>query len=96
MNLTADGDPTSVEPVETPRRHPKVKRQIVLYVHISQEALSGAPGVARVERGNQLITSGQARDWCRAADQVTVKPVLDLPARHRVVATVRDQTFTPT
>ena len=47
--------PTSVKPVETQHRH----RKIVLYVHLSQDALT-----ARVEHGNQLITPGQLRDWC--------------------------------
>ena len=64
--------------------HPKPKRQIVLYVHISQDALSGAPGVARLERGNHLVTTGHVQDWCNVADQVTVKPVLDLPTRDPV------------
>ena len=77
------------------RNHP---RKIVLYVHLSQDALT-----ARLEQGNQLITPGQVRDLCGAASQVVVKPVLDptahdpvetpvVPGRHREVVAVRDQT----
>ncbi len=70
------------------RNHP---RKIVLYVHLSQDALT-----ARLEHGNHLITPGQLRDLCGAASQVVVKPVLDptahdpvetpvVPGRHREV-----------
>ena len=73
-------------------------RKIVLYVHLSQDALT-----ARLEQGNHLITPGQLRDLCGAASQVVVKPVLDptahdpvdtpvVPDRHREVIAVRDQT----
>ena len=58
-----------VEPVETPHR---IMRKIVLYVHLSQDALT-----ARLEHRNQLITPGQIQQWCGDADQVIVKPVLD-------------------
>ena len=34
-------------------------------------------GVARVERGNHLVTTGQAQDWCNVADQLVVQPVRD-------------------
>ena len=77
------------------RNHP---RKIVLYVHLSQDVLT-----ARLEHGNHLITGGQLRDLCDAANQVVVKPVLDptahdpvatyvVPERHREVIAVRDQT----
>ena len=85
------------------RRAPRARletthRKIVLYVHLSQDALT-----ARLEHGNQLITPGQLRDLCGAASQVVVKPVLDptahdpvdtpvVPDRHREVIAVRDQT----
>ena len=70
-----------------------------LYVHLSQDAIDRPP----VEHGNHLITPGQLQDWCDAADQVIVKPVLDptahdpvdtpvVPDRHREVIAVRDQT----
>jgi len=47
-----------------------------LYVHLHQQAFSGAGGVARLE-GHGPITVEQARRWLGHC-QVTVKPVLDL------------------
>ncbi len=94
---TFDLDPTSVEPVETPRR------QVVLYVHLTDAALQGAAGTARLERGNAQVTAGQVRDWCGTAGSVVVKPVIDLdthdpvespvvPDRHAEIVTLRDKT----
>ena len=76
--LTLDLNPTSVEPVETSRR------QVVLYVHLSDQALAGAAGTARLERGNSQVTAGQVRDWCGTAGSVVVKPVIDLDAHDPV------------
>ena len=70
--------------------------------HLSRAALDGV-GTARLEQGNQLVTAGQVRDWCRTAGQITVRPVLDLeahdpvdsdvvPDRHAEVTAVRDRT----
>ena len=67
------------------RNHP---RKIVLYVHLSQDALT-----ARLEHGNHLITPGQLRDLCGAAGQVVVKPVLD-PTAHDPVDTPSSRTGT--
>ena len=55
MDLT---DPSVVEEgaPRPSRNHP---RKVVLYVHLSQDALA-----ARVEQGNQLITPGQLKQWC--------------------------------
>ncbi len=64
-----------------PRPSRNHHRKIVLYVHLSQDALT-----ARLEHGNHLITPGQLRDWCGAASQVVVKPVLD-PTAHDPVDT---------
>jgi len=60
-----------------PRPSRNHRRKIVLYVHLSADAIVGTPGVARVEQGNHLITTGQAQDWCNVADQVIVQPVRD-------------------
>ena len=57
--MALDLNPTSVEPVETSRR------QVVMYVHLSEQALAGAAGTARLERGNSQVTAGQVRDWCQ-------------------------------
>ncbi len=64
-------------------------REVVLYVHLSHDALtsgeqdvpvqvSGAGGWA----GGQLLTTGQIAEWCARDDttRVSVKPVLDLAA----------------
>jgi hypothetical protein len=66
---------------------PKVKaqrvlpRQVVMYVHLSEAALhdSSLDPVARLERGNSLVTVEQVRSWCGRPDtQVVIKPVIDL------------------
>jgi hypothetical protein len=59
------------------------RRDIVLYVHLSEDAVrSGDPdAVARVENaGGQLVTAGQVAEWCGRTDtaRVVVKPVIDL------------------
>jgi hypothetical protein len=82
----------------TPKARRRAQRKLVLYVHLSQDAVT-----ARLERGNALVTAGQVRDWCGEASSVTVKPVLDpaahdpvdspvVPLRHRELVAVRDQT----
>jgi hypothetical protein len=63
-------------------------RDVVLYVHLSEDALrSGDPDApAWVENaGGQLVTAGQVAQWCGVsagsttqAAKVTVKPVVDL------------------
>jgi hypothetical protein len=58
-------------------------REIVLYVHLSEDAVRcGDPNTpVRVEdAGGQLLTAGQVAEWCRRDDtaRITVKPVIDL------------------
>ena len=66
------------------RRGRTVKaRQVVLYVHLSEDAVKShdPDAVAWLEAaGGQLLTAGQVAEWCGRADtaQVTVRPVLDL------------------
>ena len=69
------------------RRIPRVRpRQVVLHVHLSHAALQdpsvsrGLDPIARLERGNALVSVEQVRVWCGRPDtgQVVVKPVLDL------------------
>jgi hypothetical protein len=64
-------------------------RQVVLYVHLSEDALrSNDPNTpVRVENaGGQLLTAGQIAEWCRRDDtaKITVKPVIDLHQQHAV------------
>ena len=55
---------------------------MVLYVHLSETAITGTGAgleLARVENRDQVITADQIRTWCANPDtQVTVKPVIDL------------------
>jgi hypothetical protein len=86
-------DPTGPDPTgpdqtalpAVPRKAPP--RQVVLYVHLSHAAVDGVDGVdgldsvARLERGNSLVSVEQVRTWCGNPDtQITVKPVIDLEA----------------
>src|SRR3954464_1152481 len=67
-------------------------RQVVLYVHISQAALTGSTGVGgcdlvRVENTRGFVLADQVREWCANPDgQVVVKPVIDLNGHLRVDA----------
>jgi hypothetical protein len=77
--LELGADPDS-EPGQTTRPR---RREVVLYVHLSEDALrSHDPDVpVRVANaGGQLLTAGQVADWCGREDtaRVVVKPVLDL------------------
>ncbi len=71
---SADGETTeATRPTRT--RKP---RQVVLYVHLSEAAITGAIGpleLARVENHRQGVTADQVRAWCANPDtQITVKP----------------------
>ncbi|WP_300641191.1 HNH endonuclease signature motif containing protein [Nocardioides sp.] len=66
------------------------RRTVVLTVHLSDAALTGAPQVdpvtgtlglnlARLDNHRQLLTADAIRDWCGTpGTQVIVKPVIDL------------------
>src|SRR5262249_4356955 len=95
LNHQAEGQKKAVKP-----------RQVVLYVHLSDSAVMGSDPVARLERGDALVTAEQVRTWCGHPDtQVVVKPVIDLndctftdldadtvPERVAEHVTVRDKT----
>lgn len=54
------------------------KRQVILYLHLSEQALL-ANGTGLMENaGKHLVTAEQIREWCGTAGKVTVRPVLDL------------------
>jgi hypothetical protein len=64
-------------------------RQVVMYVHLSQAALAGTDPVARLERGNALVSVEQVRTWCGRPDtQIVIKPVVDL---NQCVSSATDQ-----
>lgn len=58
----------------TPARH----REVVLYVHLSEDAIATGTGIALTENGRRLFTAEQIRLWCGTAGRVTIKPVIDL------------------
>ncbi len=66
-----------------------VKRQVVLYVHLSEAALHETADdcfhVGRFEKLRRPLTSDQVREWCANPDaDVVVKPVIDLNQQVRV------------
>jgi hypothetical protein len=61
------------------------RRRVVLHVHLSDAALTGTGGLARLDEVRGPVTAEQVRGWCGAAD-VTVKPVIDLAERIHVDA----------
>ena len=79
-------DATAEEPAEDPKgskRRVRKPRQMVMYVHLSDAAVTpGAPLVGvfgRVENTRGPVHAEQIRQWCGNPDaQVTVKPVIDL------------------
>src|SRR3954469_8765827 len=75
LDLTGSDDGDGDAP-STPKVPP---RQVVIYVHLSDAALEGSDPVARLERGDALVSVEQVRGWCRRPDtHVIVKPVIDL------------------
>jgi hypothetical protein len=71
LHASADGKPSrGVKP-----------RQVILYVHVSEAAITRAStlDVARVENQQLTLTAEQVKTWCANPDaQVVVKPVIDL------------------
>ena len=58
---------------------PRRRREVVLHVHLSEAALQGAGGLARVQETRGPITAEQIREWCATPDaQISVQPVIDL------------------
>ena len=91
-----------------PTTGPASRREVVLYVHLSEDALRAGDADVPVQlenAGGQLLTAGQVAEWCARPDtaKVTVKPVIDLhtplavdgyevPARIAEHVRLRDQT----
>ncbi len=70
--------------LEAPEQPAPVRkpRQVVLYVHLTEDAITGDPGglhLARVENTRSFVDTDQVRSWCGSPDaHVVVKPVIDL------------------
>ena len=95
--LEFDTDLTTGE-VQTPTQAPNKPgrgrgrgREIVLYVHLSDDAVRAGNRHAPVQVhghgggiGEHLLTAGQVADWCGRPDttRITVKPVIDLNTVH--------------
>ncbi len=88
---SADTDSSDAEAAEATRpTRARKPRQVVLYVHLSEAAITGNGGsldLARVENHRHGVTADQVRAWCANPDtQITVKPVIDLAEHIRVDA----------
>ncbi len=95
---SADTDSSATEATEATRpTRARKPRQVVLYVHLSEAAITGQAtdsgdsaaslDLARVENHRQGVTADQVRAWCANPDtHVTVKPVIDLAEHIRVDA----------
>jgi hypothetical protein len=83
-----------------PDQHRTPGRQVVLYVHLSESALSGSSDVelAQVDRHHRTVLAEQVRGWCATpGTTVVVKPVVDLDqhigvAAYEVPARLAEQT----
>ncbi|HET6167221.1 MAG TPA: DUF222 domain-containing protein, partial [Marmoricola sp.] len=89
VGMLARGDqPLHLEKAETPVPR-TTSREIVLYVHLSEDAIRTGDQHAPTwleNAGGRLLTSGQVAEWCGRDDttKVTVKPVRDLNEFHAV------------
>jgi hypothetical protein len=64
---------TGSEPTPAPAR----KRELMIYVHLSDSAVNGA--AAGVENTRSPISVDQVKDWCQGSNtHVTIRPVIDL------------------
>jgi hypothetical protein len=81
---------TQTEPDAEPRR----VRDLNLYVHLSQAAITGATGeLARVENTRSFVSPDQVKNWCAIpGTRVVVKPVIDLTGHvHTDAVEVKDR-----
>jgi hypothetical protein len=100
-SMTDPGEPERTETGRIPRRVRGRRRDVVLYVHLSQDAIRNHDPDAPVRVENaagQLLTAGQVAEWCGRpdTDRVVVKPVIDLAAHqatdsYQVPAAIAEQ-----
>jgi hypothetical protein len=86
-STTGDPEPVRTETGRVARRPRGRHRDVVLYVHLSEDALRSHDPAApvRVENaGGLLLTAGQVAEWCARTDtdRIIVKPVVDLTGHH--------------
>ena len=53
-------------------------RSVVLNLHLSHAAVTGAGGIGHLDNLNLDVLEQQIRSWCGTAAEITVKPVIDL------------------
>ena len=88
QQLALDLQPdTAADPATDPasaEQRRRVRRQVVLHVHLSDRAItepaaSDCPELGRIENTRQGITADQVREWCaHPGATITVRPVIDL------------------
>ncbi len=95
--LTLDLDSSVEQPApRASRNHEAHDRQVVLHLHVADEAIRGAGGIGHLDNLNQAVLEQQIRTWCSTAAQITVKPVIDLATcapvgRHDPPTSMADQ-----
>lgn len=68
-------------------RRGRPRKEVQLFVHLTDTALWGLQPVARCELANQPVLEQQVREWCGRTDtHVTVTGVIDLAEHHHVEA----------
>ena len=95
------GLPVEDLPTGDGKRAHRETREVVLYVHLSEAAISGTTGgldLAQVNNHRRTVLADQVRSWCGDPDTtVVVKPVIDLDehigvAAYEVPVRLADQT----
>jgi hypothetical protein len=72
-------DPAQALALLEGRPAPTPSKQAVLYVHLSDLAVTGADPLALNETTGHPVLAAQVRDWlCRTDTHVVIKPVIDL------------------
>ena len=90
LDLTPDQTGQSRRP--TPR-----KRDLVIYLHLTDVAVTGTAGAASVENTRTAISVEQVKAWCTGTNtHVTIRPVIDLndnlaTSSYRPTDVIRDQ-----
>ena len=73
--------------LQAPQAAPRPSKQVVLYLHLSAEAVAGLDPVGRCEALDLPVLEQQIRRWCGRTDtHLTVRPVIDLAEHHQVDA----------
>ena len=66
---------------EPARPRPRRQREVVLHVHLSEGALQGAGGLARLQETRGPITAEQVREWCAHPGRPDHRAAGDRPRR---------------